>query len=524
MSLRRLVQPPLPFVILVALHASLGSPVLAQPARGLPLSENFDGVTPPALPYGWVATTPQGSEFWVTDSSKPDSGPIAAHLNAVSVPADERLDSPPVAILTARAQLRFRHAYLLAVDPGSLPESIPVALAYLEISISGSPFEDIVDAGGAFVEGGYEHDAWTGEQPMPEYGSVIVDLPESLAGKTVVFRWRLTTAEGPNGPGSGQWWIDTVQVCDGFACDAVPQPAAVNVDPSGNGVWEPGEIVEVDPVYVNNGSQALDLTGTITNLTAPGPVTFVVADGSASYGSVAPGAAGACVVTDDCYLLMADQVGTRPVQHWDVQVFETLSTGATVDWALHLGGSFGDVPASNGFYKSIETVFHRGVTGGCGVGNYCPGNPALRKQMAVFLLKSKYGAAYVPPAATGVFSDVPVSDPFAPWIENLYALGVTGGCSTSPLAYCPDQAVRRKQMAVFLLKTRYGSDYAPPACEGIFADVPCPGAFADWIEDLANRQITGGCGNGDFCPDDPNTRGQMAVFLTKTFGLALYGP
>ncbi|HTY40367.1 MAG TPA: hypothetical protein VMH79_00705, partial [Thermoanaerobaculia bacterium] len=70
----------------------------------------------------------------------------------------------------------------------------------------------------------------------------------------------------------------------------------------------------------------------------------------------------------------------------------------------------------------------------------------------------------------------------------------------------------------------YGSDYAPPACEGIFADVPCPGAFADWIEDLANRQITGGCGNGDFCPDNPNTRGQMAVFLTKTFGLALYGP
>jgi hypothetical protein len=63
----------------------------------------------------------------------------------------------------------------------------------------------------------------------------------------------------------------------------------------------------------------------------------------------------------------------------------------------------------------------------------------------------------------------------------------------------------------------------PPPCQGILADVPCPGPFADWIEDLYSRQIAAGCGNGDFCPDNPNTRGQMAVFLVKTFGLTLYG-
>jgi hypothetical protein len=31
--------------------------------------------------------------------------------------------------------------------------------------------------------------------------------------------------------------------------------------------------------------------------------------------------------------------------------------------------------------------------------------------------------------------------------------------------------------------------------------------------------VTGGCGNGNYCPDAPLTRGQMAVFLAKALGL-----
>jgi hypothetical protein len=59
----------------------------------------------------------------------------------------------------------------------------------------------------------------------------------------------------------------------------------------------------------------------------------------------------------------------------------------------------------------------------------------------------------------------------------------------------------------------------------VFADVPCSGGTFDaWIEDLAGRGITGGCGGGNYCPGSANTRGQMAVFLVKTFGLTLYHP
>jgi hypothetical protein len=79
-------------------------------------------------------------------------------------------------------------------------------------------------------------------------------------------------------------------------------------------------------------------------------------------------------------------------------------------------------------------------------------------------------------------------------------------------------------MAAFLLKAKHGSAYVPPACTGVFTDVVCPSLFANWIEELYAEQITGGCGPGIYCPDNPNTRGQMAVFLTKTFGLLLYGP
>jgi hypothetical protein len=74
-------------------------------------------------------------------------------------------------------------------------------------------------------------------------------------------------------------------------------------------------------------------------------------------------------------------------------------------------------------------------------------------------------------------------------------------------------------MAVFLLKAKHGSSYVPPGCAGAFLDVPCPSTFANWIEQLAAEQITGGCGGGNYCPGNPNTRGQMAVFIVKTFGL-----
>ena len=194
-------------------------------------------------------------------------------------------------------------------------------------------------------------------------------------------------------------------------------------------------------------------------------------------------------------------------------------------WArtIHVGNSFPDVPTTHPFYAFIENLFHSGATGGCGLGNYCPAGTVTRAQMAVFLLKGKFGSSHVPPPATGtVFADVPIGSFAADWIEELAALGITGGCGGGN--YCPNNPVTRAQMAVFLLKSEHGAAYAPPNCTGIFDDVPCPSQFANWVEQLAAEGITAGCGGNNFCPDDPNIRGQMAVFLVKIFGMELYPP
>ena len=94
--------------------------------------------------------------------------------------------------------------------------------------------------------------------------------------------------------------------------------------------------------------------------------------------------------------------------------------------------------------------------GGCATGpaRYCPDQAVTREQMAVFLLKAKNGAAFLPPLpGAQTFADVPLSDPFARWIAQLAADGITGGCAVNPARYCPDQAVTRGQMAVFLVRT-----------------------------------------------------------------------
>ena len=180
---------------------------------------------------------------------------------------------------------------------------------------------------------------------------------------------------------------------------------------------------------------------------------------------------------------------------------------------------FADVAQANPFHAPVETIIRDGITSGCGGGNYCPSSPVTRAQMAVFLLRAEHGSAYVPPPATGtVFGDVHQGDFAADWIEQLYTEGITGGCQAgTPPNYCPSSSVTRGQMAAFLLKIYHGSGYAPPAATGVFSDVPISLPLAPWIEELSRLSVTSGCGGSLYCPNNAVTRGQMAVFLSKTF-------
>jgi hypothetical protein len=203
-----------------------------------------------------------------------------------------------------------------------------------------------------------------------------------------------------------------------------------------------------------------------------------------------------------------------------VHVVDTTAGGCSSDPASFVVLSdFLDVPASHPFHSFVVKLARNGITGGCGGGNFCPDAVVTRAQMAVFLLLGEHGASYVPPPATGtVFTDVPIGSFAAAFIERLAAEAITGGCG--PALYCPANPVTRAQMAVFLLRAEHGSAYTPPPATGaVFADVPIGSFAAAWIERLAAEGITGGCGNGNYCPTASATRGQMAVFLSKTFSL-----
>jgi len=141
-----------------------------------------------------------------------------------------------------------------------------------------------------------------------------------------------------------------------------------------------------------------------------------------------------------------------------------------------------------------------------------------RAQMAVFLLRGEHGGTYHPPAASGaVFADVPAGSFAADWIERLAAEGITTGCGGG--RFCPNDPVTRTQMAIFLLRAKHGSGFHPPAAEGLFADVPAGTPFADWVEELALEGIAQGCGGGNDCPGAAVTRGAMEAFLARAFGL-----
>jgi len=183
--------------------------------------------------------------------------------------------------------------------------------------------------------------------------------------------------------------------------------------------------------------------------------------------------------------------------------------------------TFEDVSDTYWAWSYIERLYNAGITGGCSTSplNYCPENQVTRAQMAVFLEKGlHYPASFTAPNVAPTFNDT-IGHWAEDWIEALKSDGVTAGCATG--LYCPENPVTRGQMAVFLLKSKYGAGYLPPAVGAStgFGDVPTSHWAAAWIKQLAAEGITGGCGGGNYCPENPVTRAQMAVFLVKTFNL-----
>ena len=185
---------------------------------------------------------------------------------------------------------------------------------------------------------------------------------------------------------------------------------------------------------------------------------------------------------------------------------------------------FQDVNLSYWAVDWIERLYDSGITTGCQADPplFCPQETTTRAQMAVFLGRAIYGADFEPPPVEErIFVDVPANYWASSWIHQLYADGITRGCGSDPLRYCPEQNISRAEMAVFLVRILNGYDYVPPEATGIFTDVPTSHWAAREIEQLYRDGITIGCGSSPlrFCPDGSTTRAEIAAFLVRTFDL-----
>jgi len=208
-------------------------------------TENFDGVTQPALPAGWTTTSGGGEHAWVTTNSVSDSAPNSIFSNDATTKGSNTLVSPSIQLPAGLAQLSFRNSYNLEVPAGNPNNAFDGGL--LEIKIGAGSFQEIQAAGGFFSSGGYNRTINASSNPFNHsqvwsgnsggFTNTVVQLPDAAGGQTVQFRWRCAS---DNNTAQTGWWIDSVvvsasQCCTGAVAEAdmaigkTVQPSALNV-------------------------------------------------------------------------------------------------------------------------------------------------------------------------------------------------------------------------------------------------------------------------------------------------------
>jgi len=192
------------------------------PSPSGPCVENFDGVTAPALPAGWVATNPDPGDgtMWVTSTISPDTAPNDAFVPDQDGISDKVLDRMSVTVNSASSVFSFRNNFDTEFSDGIYWDGY-----VLEVSspnISGGDFLDITDShvGGSFVSGGYTGEIdGTANNPLAGrmawssssngYIDTAINLGPNLAGQTVTFRFRMGTDEAVAAPGVR---VDTISI------------------------------------------------------------------------------------------------------------------------------------------------------------------------------------------------------------------------------------------------------------------------------------------------------------------------
>ena len=263
-------------------------------------------------------------------------------------------------------------------------------------------------------------------------GAVVPSVSVLVASPAV-----LTAAAGGDGPLSYQWRKNGTPISDGGSISGATT-ASLTIDPATF-----GDAGSYDVLVTDSCTSATSNAATLSVEFADVPTTNIF---HADIITVATAG-----VTAGCG--GANYCPTALVTRAQMSAFLLKSEHGSSYVPPDCTGVFADVACPSPFADWIEQLATEQVTAGCGGNDYCPDASITRAQMAVFLLKTKLGSGYVPPTAVGIFGDVPPGSFAADWIEDLYNRGIAGGCSASPLLYCPGNPVNRAQMAAFLVNT-----------------------------------------------------------------------
>ena len=177
------------------------------------------------------------------------------------------------------------------------------------------------------------------------------------------------------------------------------------------------------------------------------------------------------------------------------------------------GAAPADLQVGSERYEAVEALTADGVLAGtgCGSGLFCPGDPIPRWLMAVWLVRVVDGQD-PEPVDVSRFADVDAGQWWATHVERLAELGITVGCASEPAQYCPDDPVTRAQMATFL-KRAFVLDPAVPRgfadTDGSVHEAAIDALHAAGITMGCSTEPL------RFCPNRATTRGQTALFLER---------
>lgn len=252
--------------------------------------QNFDGAPAPALPSGWTTTNITGTaNSWTTISTNYDTAPNSAFISDVKTTSENALVSPVIGILSANAQLSFRHSY--SFDYHSNSSQVYRDGGVLEIKIGSGAFTDILAAGGSFVTGGYNNTINTAINPLNgrsawvgilyTWQTVTVNLPPAAAGQNIQLRWNCGTDSANTGTGAVGWNVDSLSITDApSGCLTVVSDLAASQSLATNSL-SVGQNLVYFLTVTNFGPQPA--ANVIVTNTIPANTTFVSAVPAGSY-------------------------------------------------------------------------------------------------------------------------------------------------------------------------------------------------------------------------------------------------